>query len=584
MSFVPTSSSIAHRRWLSITRFCLNQTKKFENEQQTPNDKPEFAEKSENPAEINSSDAEQQSLTHEEKQQLQRQRLLERKERKIFKEKLKEIFGKGAHGVAPNLFKSVNPASTSAANHYRHDPHKINANLAMQFYRLDEKHMRDLPVAGTQDGMKIYHLSDVLTKVKIVHGDDALTSPDFFGRLDRDRLGGTHNPSMKFPTMASDGELHNQHRMNDAQKSRISQFFSRILVDYQHENNQNEAEADSGAEQANKVVGFALAMNFADFLIKATAYFYTGSDSLFAETIHSFLDLCNQMILYYGNRVSIREPNPDFPYGFGNMKYISSLSSGFGILAFGCGLSVYNGVQGLMNPGVLESLSWGIGLLGISALLQSASWTRAILELQKRAANEGLALRKYLRSASADPSLKVVLFEDTASITGVLIALSCVSLTHFYSMPVFDSIGSIMIGGVLGAAAYKIIRANALHLVGRSLPKLKCKEIVEFMNADPIVRKMHDVKATYNGVNDYRFKAEIEYNGREITQLYLRENCDLDSLQRELAQIKCNAEFEEFMMRHGEHLIQKVGDEVDRLERKVRKKFPEIRHMDLESY
>lgn len=334
---------------------------------------------------------------------------------------------------------------------------------------------------------------------------------------------------------------------------------------------------------SNKVVKFAVVTNLADFMVKATAAYLTLSNSLFAETLHSFLDLINQIILFQGNRISTKAPCADFPYGYGNMKYICSLSSGFGILAFGCGLSVYNGIQGFVNPGELESLSWGIGLLFISASLQCASFTRAFFEVQRRARNEGLSVKQYLVSAGADPSIKVVLLEDAASITGVLIALTCVSLTHVTGTTGFDSFGSILIGLVLGTAAYQIIWANALHLVGRSLPESKQRQIIAYMTEDPIIKRMHDVKATYMDVNDYRFKAEIEYNGREITKLYLKEDCNMEELQQQVSKITNKKELEEFMLLHGEKLIDKVGDEVDRLEKKVREKYPEFQHIDLES-
>jgi divalent metal cation (Fe/Co/Zn/Cd) transporter len=45
-----------------------------------------------------------------------------------------------------------------------------------------------------------------------------------------------------------------------------------------------------------------------------------------------------------------------------------------------------------------------------------------------------------------------------------------------------------MIGFVLGSAAYQIIWANALHLVGRSLPESKQRQIIAYISEDPIIR------------------------------------------------------------------------------------------------
>jgi zinc transporter 9 len=37
-----------------------------------------------------------------------------------------------------------------------------------------------------------------------------------------------------------------------------------------------------------------------------------------------------------------------------------------------------------------------------------------------------------------------------------------------------------------------------------------------------------------------------------------------------------------FMLEHGEHIVDRIGDEVDRLEQNIKRSNPEIRHIDLE--
>uniref|UniRef100_A0A914RR78 Uncharacterized protein n=1 Tax=Parascaris equorum TaxID=6256 RepID=A0A914RR78_PAREQ len=72
---------------------------------------------------------------------------------------------------------------------------------------------------------------------------------------------------------------------------------------------------------------------------------------------------------------------------------------------------------------------------------------------------------------TADPSLNVVLLEDSAAVIGVAIALSAVSLSC-----------------LLGTVASFIIRTNAAHLVGRSLPKRITDDIVCRLENDPMIR------------------------------------------------------------------------------------------------
>lgn len=185
--------------------------------------------------------------------------------------------------------------------------------------------------------------------------------------------------------------------------------------------------------------------------------------------------------------------------------------------------------------------------------------------------------------SSADPSLNVVLLEDSAAVCGVLIALGAVTTSSLLNSTIPDSVGSIMIGVLLGTVSSFIIRTNSTHLVGRSLPKRITDDIICSLENDPVIRSVHDVKATSLGVEKSRFKAELDFNGAQITQLYLRENCDSSELLKEVKAMDDPEQFENFMVNHGEKIIDRIGDEVDRIETNITKKYPDIRHVDLEA-
>ena len=129
--------------------------------------------------------------------------------------------------------------------------------------------------------------------------------------------------------------------------------------------------------------------------MKGLAWLFTGSHSLFAETIHSLADTCNQLILAYGIRKSIQVPNKDHPYGYHPMRYITSLISGVGIFCTGTGLSVYHGVSGLLNPAPVESLYWAFFILLGSLISEGGTFVIAINAAKKAAASQSISLRKY---------------------------------------------------------------------------------------------------------------------------------------------------------------------------------------------
>ena len=51
---------------------------------------------------------------------------------------------------------------------------------------------------------------------------------------------------------------------------------------------------------------------------------------------------------------------------------------------------------------------------------------------------------------SRNPSVNVVFLEDAAAVLGVVVAASCMGLTSLTGNPMYDSLGSLAVGGILG--------------------------------------------------------------------------------------------------------------------------------------
>lgn len=96
-----------------------------------------------------------------------------------------------------------------------------------------------------------------------------------------------------------------------------------------------------------------------------------------------------------------------------------------------------------------------------------------------------------------------------------------------------------------------------------------------------MIRSIQDVKATEMGGSQRRFKAEVDFDGRNITRSYL-ENLDTEKILKDVQALKSANELETFMIYHGEKIIDRVGAEVDRIENDMKKRHPQLRHVDLE--
>ena len=332
--------------------------------------------------------------------------------------------------------------------------------------------------------------------------------------------------------------------------------------------------------RSGTVVLIASLINGSNFVFKLCAWIYTGSHSMFSECVHSAADTCNQLILAYGIHKSIQDPNPDHPYGYTNMRYVSSLISGVGIFCVGTGLSIYHGIHGLLHPSAVESFYWAYVLLAGSLVSEGATLLVAIQSIKKGAEEKRQTFKEYVLGGQ-DPSVNVVLMEDFAAVLGLICAASCMGLTSWLENPVYDSVGSLLVGGLLGAVAMFIIRTNATALIGRSISQDDLDKINAELESDIMVRAIHDVKGIDMGNNVVRYKAEIDFDGRELTRSYLDKN-DLNEMLKEVQRMENIDELEGFMLKHGEGIVDTVGGEVDRMELKLKKNHPEIRHCDLE--
>uniref|UniRef100_A0A8C5NBE3 Proton-coupled zinc antiporter SLC30A9, mitochondrial n=1 Tax=Gouania willdenowi TaxID=441366 RepID=A0A8C5NBE3_GOUWI len=328
-----------------------------------------------------------------------------------------------------------------------------------------------------------------------------------------------------------------------------------------------------------KVVMVAICINGLNFIFKLLAWVYTGSASMFSEAIHSLADTCNQALLALGISQSVRNPDAGHPYGFSNMRYIASLISGVGIFMMGAGLSWYHGVMGLLHPQPIESLLWvRQNLFWFFSFL--ATLLVAINEIKKSAKQHGLTFYEYVMQ-SRDPSTNVVLLEDAAAVLGVTLAAGCMGLTSLTGNPLYDSLGSLGVGTLLGAVSAFLIYTNTEALLGRSIQPERVQKLTEFLENDPAVRAVHDVKATDLGLSKVRFKAEVDFDGRVVTRSYL-EKQDIDQILNDIQQVKTPEDLENFMLKHGENIIDTLGAEVDRLEKELKQRNPEVRHVDLE--
>ena len=57
---------------------------------------------------------------------------------------------------------------------------------------------------------------------------------------------------------------------------------------------------------------------------------------------------------------------------------------------------------------------------------------------------------------------------------------------------------------------------------------------------------------------------------------------DLEALLKEVQAFQSTAQVEQLLLEHGERVVDRLGTEIDRVEIKIKKHSPDVRHVDLE--
>jgi len=96
-----------------------------------------------------------------------------------------------------------------------------------------------------------------------------------------------------------------------------------------------------------------------------------------------------------------------------------------------------------------------------SALSESGTLVMAYLDTKQNAEKLGISFWNYVRQGYK-PSVNVVLLEDIAAVLGVFIAGSCMTLTYMSGNPIYDCVGSLLIGGVMVSFFFQFYFKNKM--------------------------------------------------------------------------------------------------------------------------
>ena len=215
------------------------------------------------------------------------------------------------------------------------------------------------------------------------------------------------------------------------------------------------------------IVLAALVANSLIAVLKFVAAAVTGSTAMLAEGFHSVADSGNQLFLLRGQAASRFAASSRFAFGRGKEAYFWAFMVAVFLFVGGGVVAFMEGLDRLRHPHETEvGITFNLIVLGIAAFFEIFIAFRPAL----REFNKSRGSRRIWRTVreTKDPTLLVVLFEDSVAVLGLMVAAGGVVLTHVTSDPMWDGIASVVIGVLLTLTAWILAVETKGLLVGES--------------------------------------------------------------------------------------------------------------------
>jgi cation diffusion facilitator family transporter len=248
--------------------------------------------------------------------------------------------------------------------------------------------------------------------------------------------------------------------------------------------------------------------NLAIALTKFIAAAFTGSSAMLSEGLHSLVDTGNGGLLLLGIRKSQKPADLRHPFGHGKELYFWTLIVAILIFAVGGGVSAYEGILHLLHPRPLENPLWNYIVLGLAIVFEGTSLLIAYKQFRSLQGDKSTLAAIH---SSKDPTTFTVLFEDSAALLGLLVALLGVFLSHHFRTPVFDGAASIGIGLILAVVAVLLAYESKGLLVGEGANPDMLASICQLATADSVVENIQNPLTMYVGPHTVLLTMNVQF-------------------------------------------------------------------------
>ncbi len=259
----------------------------------------------------------------------------------------------------------------------------------------------------------------------------------------------------------------------------------------------------------SKAVVAALIGNSGIAIAKFVGFLLTRSSSMLAESIHSVADAGNQALLLLGGKQARKEADDEHQFGYGRERYFWSFVVALILFALGSAFAVYEGIEKIRHPHEINNFGIALGILAFGIVLEAWSFRTAIVESIPLKGD--LTWWQFIRR-SRTPELPVVLLEDLGAQAGLVIAFLAILISQVFDAPIWDGIGTLSIGLLLGVIAVILVIEMRSLLIGEGATPKDMAKIRTAIDGTPGVDHLIHLKTQHLGPEELLVGAKIVFD------------------------------------------------------------------------
>jgi cation diffusion facilitator family transporter len=273
------------------------------------------------------------------------------------------------------------------------------------------------------------------------------------------------------------------------------------------------------AKGGTRAIIAAFAANLGIAIAKFVGFLLTASASMLSESIHSTADAGNQGLLLLGHRRARRAPDDQHAFGYARERYFWSFVVALVLFSLGSLFSLFEGVEKIRHPHEIDSVAVALVILGVAILLELWSFRTAIHEARPHKGSSSWP--SYIRHAR-EPELPVVLLEDLGALVGLVFAFSALVVAEITNDAIWDGIGTLSIGVLLGVIAIVLAIEMKGLLIGESATRDNVRLIENAIVGSMDVLQLIHLRTQHLGPEELLVGAKVQF----------REDLDMSGLAR----------------------------------------------------